>query len=605
MTVIVNPNTTLTVTNTTSLTITGSDTIAALGVVNGEGSIVGTGTLLNLGTITSDQLAGVLTVNSATLTNQGTVFANNASLAIQSGVDLTNLAGGTLTGGVWEAAGTGILAFSDGSIVTDAATIILSGTASAMQSGTGPLNTIDNSLTTIASSGQLELLGGRNFSAVSSLVVNGTVMLGGGTLAAPVNGLTIGASGTVIGFGTIDAGTAVTDAGKIEANGGTLSVPELNNLPGAGILQADAGASLVLTAFGGTYQETVVNNGTIDVGFGGFGTGTLAMTGPYSGTGGFLIQGGFDGNDRTILELPSTVSGNVAFDANFGELLLENATSFNGMLSAFGNNSTLVIQGIGNAASATLSGNFLDLKDSGGSLVQAISLNASSMDYGSAVFSVVENPGSTAATVTVSGVQTSCFAAGTRIRTSAGEVLVEDLAAGDIVYARFAGTAPVVWIGHRQVDCRNHAQPLEVWPVRISAHAFGPRMPHRDLLLSPDHSVFVDDVLIPIKQLINGETIVQEPVDTITYYHIELGEHDVLQAEGMPVESYLEDGARSAFDNVEVEFGSQRRFAQRRWEAFGCAPLVVTGPKLAAVTARLRDRLPARKHARVNQRSFA
>ena len=41
-----------------------------------------------------------MTVNSATLTNQGTVFANNASLAIQSGVDLTNLASGTLTGGV-------------------------------------------------------------------------------------------------------------------------------------------------------------------------------------------------------------------------------------------------------------------------------------------------------------------------------------------------------------------------------------------------------------------------------------------------------------------------------------------------------------------------
>ena len=63
--------------------------------------------------------------------------------------------------------------------------------------------------------------------------------------------------------------------------------------------------------------------------------------------------------------------------------------------------------------------------------------------------------------------------------------------------------------------------------------------------------MFVDDVLIPIKHLINGETIVQEPVDVITYYHIELGEHDVLLAEGMPAESYLEDGARSAFDNAE------------------------------------------------------
>ena len=605
MTIFVNTGTTLTVTNASSQTITGSDTIAAGGVVNGEGSIVGTGSLVNLGTITSDQTAGVLTVNSATLTNQGTVFANNASMVIQSGVDLTNLTSGTLVGGVWQSAGTGTLAFLEGSIVTDAATIILNGTASAMQSGSGTVNTIDNSLITVASSGELELLGGRNFSAVSSLVVSGTVMPVGGTLAAPVNGLTIGATGTVVGFGSIAFGTAVNDSGKIEASGGTLSVPALNNLPGAGTLQADAGASLVLTAFGGAYQESVVNNGTIDVAYGGLGSGTLAMTGPYSGSGGFLIQGGFDGVDRTILELPGDVSGNVAFDPNFGELLVDDVARFDGFLSKFGNNDTIVLQGISNAVSATLSGNNLHLTDGLGDTVETISFQANTMNYGNAVFAVVENSGTTAATVTVSGVRPACFAAGTRIRTWEGEVPVEDLAVGDMVRVRFAGTASVVWIGRRHVDCRHHAQPLEVWPVRVSAHAFGPRMPHRDLVLSPDHSVFVDDVLIPIKHLINGETVVQEPVDTITYYHVELGEHDVLSAEGMSVESYLEDGARSEFDNVEGAIAPRPDFARRRWEAWGCAPIVVTGPKLAAVAARLRDRLPKGRRANVAWRRFA
>jgi collagen type I alpha len=604
MTIIVSSGSTFTVTNTSSLVISGSDTIAATGVVHGEGSIVGTGSLLNLGTITSDQTAGVLAVNSATLTNQGTVFANNASLAIQSGVDLTNLASGTLTAGVWESAGTGTLAFLEGSIVTDAATIILNGTASAMQSGTGTLRTIDNSLTTVASSGKLELLGGRSFSAVSSLVVNGTVTLGGGTLAAPVGGIAIAAGGIVVGFGTIDSGTAVTDNGKVEANGGTLSVPALTNLQGSGTLQVDAGASLVLSAFGGAYQETVVNNGTIDVAYGGLGSGTLAMTGPYSGTGGFLIQGGFDGADRTILELPDGVSGNVAFDPNFGELLLDDVATFNGSLSTFGNNDTLVLQGISNAVSATVSGNSLKLTNSLGATVETISFLTNTMNYGSAVFSVVENAGSTAATVTMTGA-VACFAAGTRIKTWAGEVPVEDLAAGDVVRARFAGTAPVVWIGHRHVDCRRHTQPLEVWPVRISAHAFGPRMPHRDLLLSPDHSVYFDNVLIPVKHLINGHTVVQEPIDTIIYYHVELGDHDVLLAEGMPVESYLEDGARSAFENADGVIALQPEFVRRQREAFGCAPLVVTGPKLAAVAALLRSRLPKGKRAVTTWQKFA
>jgi hypothetical protein len=257
-----------------------------------------------------------------------------------------------------------------------------------------------------------------------------------------------------------------------------------------------------------------------------------------------------------------------------------------------------VLQGISNAVSATLSGNVLNLTNSLGGTVESISFLADTMDYGSAVFSVVENAGSTAATVKVSGAQAAaCFAAGTRIKTWADEVPVEDLAVGDIVRARFAGTASVVWIGQRHVDCRHHPKPLEVWPVRICAHAFGPRMPHRDLVLSPDHSVFFDDVLIPIKHLINGDTVVQEPIDTITYYHIELGEHDVLLADGMPVESYLEDGARSAFDNSGAAIALQPHFGRRRWEAFGCAPLVMTGPKLAAVAALLRSRRPKGKRA--------
>jgi len=35
-------------------------------------------------------------------------------------------------------------------------------------------------------------------------------------------------------------------------------------------------------------------------------------------------------------------------------------------------------------------------------------------------------------------------------------------------------------------------------------------LPARDLLLSPDHAVFIDGVLIPVRYLINGSTIVQE-----------------------------------------------------------------------------------------------
>jgi len=136
------------------------------------------------------------------------------------------------------------------------------------------------------------------------------------------------------------------------------------------------------------------------------------------------------------------------------------------------------------------------------------------------------------------------------------------------------------------VNCLRHPEPSKVWPVLVCAHAFGPRVPVRDLWLSPDHAVFVDDALIPIKYLINGITIVQRKIDEVVYYHVELGEHDVLLAEGMHAESYLENGGRAGFDNASGLVSLHPDFGVRRWEALGCAPFVVTGAKLDAVKAR-------------------
>jgi hypothetical protein len=99
-------------------------------------------------------------------------------------------------------------------------------------------------------------------------------------------------------------------------------------------------------------------------------------------------------------------------------------------------------------------------------------------------------------------------------------------------------------------------------------------------------------VLIPIKHLVNGRTIAQEQWDTVTYFHVELGEHDVVLAEGMPAESYLENGDRGVFDNAGGVVALHPDFGMRRWDALGCAPLVVTGEKLAAVVARVLARLP-------------
>jgi ELWxxDGT repeat protein len=186
-----------------------------------------------------------------------------------------------------------------------------------------------------------------------------------------------------------------------------------------------------------------------------------------------------------------------------------------------------------------------------------------------------------------------CFAAGTRIAAKSGNVIVEQLRIGDIVLTASGNRQAVQWIGHRHVDCRRHPDPERVWPIRIAPHAFGVGRPRHPLLLSPDHSVFVEDVLIPIKFLVNGTTVVQLMVDTIMYYHIELPRHDVLFAEGMPVESYLETGGRAAFANggavteLHADFTPDQSRVAMTWQNFAYAPLLGDSDQLARTRMKL------------------
>jgi hypothetical protein len=181
----------------------------------------------------------------------------------------------------------------------------------------------------------------------------------------------------------------------------------------------------------------------------------------------------------------------------------------------------------------------------------------------------------------------ACYAAGTRILTAQGEVCVEDLAVGDTLCTHFAGLAAIIWIGSRRIDCCRHPEPHTVWPVRISAGAFAPGRPHRDLLLSPDHAVFIDNVLIPVKCLINGSTIAQVPSAIVTYYHVELQQHDILLAENLPAESFLDTGNRGNFVNHSGPVWLHPDFAGLAWDGYGCAPLIVAGTELEAVRAEL------------------
>ena len=202
--------------------------------------------------------------------------------------------------------------------------------------------------------------------------------------------------------------------------------------------------------------------------------------------------------------------------------------------------------------------------------------------------------------MTALGYSLACYCQGTRIRTARGEIAVEHLMLGERVSSALGGTAEVMWLGHRRVDCSRHPRPRDVWPVRVAAGAFDINLPVRDLWLSPDHAVYVDDILIPVRYLINDRTIAQVSMDEVMYWHVELPCHDVLLAEGLPAESYLDTGNRTAFANAADAVMMTADFALKVWEAEACARLVCDGPALAAVRLKLLERAEALGHAVTN-----
>ncbi|XYD08370.1 Hint domain-containing protein [Methylobacterium sp. NMS12] len=125
-----------------------------------------------------------------------------------------------------------------------------------------------------------------------------------------------------------------------------------------------------------------------------------------------------------------------------------------------------------------------------------------------------------------------CYCTGTRILSDRGEVAVEALQIGDRVVTVSGAVRPIRWIGTRSFIGRFANTNPAVLPVCVKAGAIADGVPSRDLWVSPDHALYLDDVLIPAEALVNGATIVKaERVESVTYWHVELDSHDVLLAE--------------------------------------------------------------------------
>lgn len=211
-----------------------------------------------------------------------------------------------------------------------------------------------------------------------------------------------------------------------------------------------------------------------------------------------------------------------------------------------------------------------------------IEVNVDTAATGVVDFQVVVYNGG--APLTASNFDLACYCAGTLISTERGEIPVEHLAIGDRVRTSSGALRPIRWLGHRRIDCSHHPDPPVVWPVRIGAGALAQNQPARDLWLSPGHSILVDGVLVPAVLLVNGATIAQLPRPQVEYWHVELDSHDVILAEGLPAESYLDTGNRTAFVEGGDFLQAHPDFSPKPCTDT-CLPLVLEGPAVQRASA--------------------
>ena len=196
------------------------------------------------------------------------------------------------------------------------------------------------------------------------------------------------------------------------------------------------------------------------------------------------------------------------------------------------------------------------------------------------------------------GQWTLCFGPGTSIRTCRGDLPVEELRVGDMAATVSGGHRPVLWVGYRDLDGAGKPLRHDQQPVRVRAGAFGQQaddrpLPARDLYLSPGHPVLVGadvdgegGVLVPIMCLVNGTSIARMPVETVTYWHVELDSHDILLAEDLPAESFLDYGNRGWFER-EADHDLLHPDYAAPGLAGRCRPVVVEGSIVDAERRRL------------------
>jgi HPt (histidine-containing phosphotransfer) domain-containing protein len=313
------------VSNSGEIVAGGASTLKIAGAISGSGSLSTGGSTLELagtttaGTVTDAgtlKLDGIsLTASSVTVTAKalligtGTIAAPVAnSGTIEATAGTLAVAGAETGTGALEALASSVLQLAGNApLTTDTVYLLMTGSGSEIEFGSGPPTTIENSLSTIASGGTLAVLGNRNYTTSLALTDSGLLQLGGGTLAAALLSVTAGAK--LLAYGTISS--AIANSGTIQVNSGQLSLT--GGVTGTGALIDTLGN---LNLYGANSARSVTVDGGVTVNSATL-TATsvaIASTGDLSGSGTIISSisnyGEIVAGQASTLKIVGAVSGN-------------------------------------------------------------------------------------------------------------------------------------------------------------------------------------------------------------------------------------------------------------------------------------------------------
>ncbi len=178
-----------------------------------------------------------------------------------------------------------------------------------------------------------------------------------------------------------------------------------------------------------------------------------------------------------------------------------------------------------------------------------------------------------------------CLAGETLVETPSGPRPAIEIEVGDEICTVDRGPLEVKWVGKRRFDFRRDPSLARHAPVVIEPGALGDGLPRRRLRLSPLHRVLVShwraelmfgerEVLSAAKYLVDGDRIWKDAdCETVDYIHFLFDRHELIYAEGAPVESFHPgDTAATALDReTRQELLDIFPELNRDWDEFGPA----------------------------------